>query len=289
MAKKTTVAKKTGRNVATTRPGSGRSVARSEGSIAEMMALDAGKGVSTAMEDNVVPLVYILQALSPQCIKGSPKQVKGAKAGDIWFRGTNIVIDGDEGMLVQPAHFDKCWIEWMPDRGGFVGRHLSRPKEAVQVSDPKKPERKVWEMPNGNVVSESREHVVLVHSDKLPRPTPFVIPMAGSQHSSSRNWMMLMNSKEVEIDGEPTGKTAPSYGYMYRMCTAHRTNGKDNWFGWEITDGGDDNEVMPVEDIADYKTARKIFEDFNKGVLRADVGESSDDMPDSDDNEEDNT
>lgn len=241
------------------------------GNIDDMMNEDAGRGTSQDMSDNIVPLIYILQALSKQAVKGSPEYIKGAESGTIWPRGTKDLVDGEEGILVQPVHFAKCWIEWLPDRGGFVARHPTRPSEAVQVEDPKKPDKKIWQMPSGNTVNESREHVVLVH-ELYEKPTPFVIPMSGSQHSASRGWMGLMNKKFT-----PKGDIAPSYGYLYRMRTAHRTNGKDNWHGWDITDAGEDGAEMRVdalgpEGVEAYMAARKINKQFSSGALRADDG-----------------
>ena len=88
----------------------------------KMMAAHAGKGVSTAVEDNIVPLIYILQSNSPQVQKKGEQYVEGAEAGHIWFRGTKITVDGDRGINVVPCTMNKCWVEWMPDRGGFVAR-----------------------------------------------------------------------------------------------------------------------------------------------------------------------
>lgn len=239
------------------------------GSLDEMMNQDAGRGTSQDMSDNIVPLIYILQALSPQVVKGAPQYLgKEAVPGAIWPRGTKDIIDGEEGILVQPVHFSKCWIEWLPDRGGFVARHLTRPAEAVQQEDPKKPEKKIWVMPSGNTVNESREHVVLVHG-VYDKPVPFVIPMSGSQHSSSRGWMRLMNKKFA-----PNGEIAPAYAYLYIMRTTHRTNGKDNWFGWDIVDAGEDGAEKRVDALGDdgvaaFIEARKISKQFSSGELRA--------------------
>lgn len=236
--------------------------------MAKMMAGDAGKGVSTAMDDNVVPLIYILQAQSPQVIKKKEEYVEGAEAGNIWFRGTKQVV-GDEGILVQPCFFSKVWIEWMPDRGGFVARHDKRPDDAVQKTDPKNPKKKWWERPNGNTVVETREHVVLVH-DVFDRPTPFVIPMSGSNHAASRGWMGSMNRKVVP----GTDNTAPSFGYLYRMKTSFKTNDQGDWYAWDIED--ENGEPTLVQDMEAYKTARKICDDFSNGALRSAQPEQSD-------------
>lgn len=240
-----------------------------------MMAADAGKGVSTAIEDNVVPLIYILQALSPQVQKKKPESyIEGSEAGQIWFRGTKDVIGGDDGIPVVPCYFSKCWIEWLPERGGFVARHDDRPEEAVLKTDAENPKRKFWTMPNGNLLVETREHVVLV-LDVFDRPLPFVIPMSGSGHSASRSWMSLMGRQTVP----GTDLRAPSYGYIYRMKTQFRSNDQGDWFTWSIDNEG--GEPTEVTDPAIYRMARQIEADFSKGTLRAQ--EMTDDQVDNGD------
>jgi len=68
-----------------------------------LLKQDSGKGVSTAAEDNIIPLIYILQAQSaavPQaeagCIKPGIDGNATAVAGNIWPRGTKTLIDGEE-------------------------------------------------------------------------------------------------------------------------------------------------------------------------------------------------
>jgi len=231
--------------------------------LAKMMAADAGRGVSTAMEDNVVPLIYILQALSPQVQKKKPDTyIDGAEAGMIWFRGSKDLVSGDDGIPVVPCYFSKCWIEWLPERGGFVARHMEKPEEAVLKTDAENPKRKFWAMPNGNILVETREHVVLV-LDVFERPLPFVIPMSGSGHVASRNWMSSMGRKTVP----GTDLRAPSFGYIYRMKTQFRSNDQGDWFTWLVEDEND--EPTAVTDPAIYRMARQIEADFSKGTLRA--------------------
>lgn len=261
--------------------GSGKAVVRGKSSevadaaaqeeLMKMMAGDSGKGVSTAMEDNVVPLVYILQALSPQVQKKKEEYIDGAEAGMIWFRGTKDVVAGEEGIPVVPCHFSKSWIEWMPNRGGFVARHEERPADAVHTADPENPKRKFWKRGNGNIVVETREHVVIV-LDVFDRPMPFVIPMSGSGHGSSRAWMTLQNRKVIP----GTDLKAPSFAYIYRMKLQFRTNADGDWFMWDIIDEND--EPTMLTDPATYRMARQIEADFSKGVLKA--GNMTDDQVD---------
>jgi hypothetical protein len=268
---KTTAALPKGKEVATRKGTTEVDTAAME-EMNRMMAADAGKGVSTAIEDNIVPLVYILQSNSPQVQKKGENYVEGAEAGMIWFRGTKDVVSGDDGIPVVPCHFEKVWIEWLPDRGGFVGRHADKPANAVQKTDPANPKKKYWGLPNGNHVVETREHVVIV-LDVFDRPMPFVIPMSGSGHGASRAWMTLQNRKVVP----GTDLKAPAYGYIYRMKLQFRTNDQGDWFMWDVTDEND--EPTQLTDPAVYRLARQIEMDFASGKLKADkmTGDQVDD------------
>lgn len=253
--------------------------------IMAAMAGDAGAGVSTASEDNIVPLLYVLQAQSPQAIKGNKAEyVAGAEGGDLWLRGTKTIFKGGDGdgVLAQPCHFSKVWIEWQPNRGGFVARHKERPKVAEQKAlDPNKPDRMTWVMPNGNTVAETREHVVRLFDDELNFICAVVAPFTGSNHGASRAWMGLMNDKTVP---GPDGKkvTAPSYGFLYRMRTVFRTNDDGDWYMYSIGDAGEEGQRMMVPSMDEYEAGQKIFKDFNAGALRADnpVDESTESSED---------
>lgn len=250
-----------------TRGASKQEVANSEdlAALDEMMAADAGKGVSTAMEDNTVPLIYILQALSPQVNKKKEEYVPGAEAGMIWFRGTKRVVKGDEGILAVPCHMEKSWVEWKPNRGGFVEKHKVRPADAVEVTDPQNG-KKFWQRKNGNTVVETREHAVIILDDN--GPSAYVIPMSGSNHKASKDWMTLQNQKRVPNRED---LKAPAYGYLYRMCLSFQSNDKGDWYMWSITD---ENDVPTrVTDPEVYKMARQIQADFESGAKKAQVAD----------------
>lgn len=252
--------------------------------LLKMMQEDAGKGLSTDASDNIVPLVYVLQSNSPALDRANAQMYLGkqAKAGDIWLRGTKTFFpadsedDNEEGMLVVPCHFSKCWIEWRPDRGGFVARHAKRPAAAVLKSEKREGSdrmRDVWRMPGGNSVQETREYVVLVLNHPSGRPMPFVIPMTSTQHTAARMWMSLMNEKTLPGDAS---KSAPLFSHVYRMKTVAQSNDDGNWYGWQITDAGEeDGASVPelLQDLAIYREAKRINEQFNAGTMRADVGD----------------
>jgi len=203
--------------------------------LADKINEDAGKGVSNLADDNLVPLVYILQAQSPQCSKRSPDYVEGAETGAIWLRNSGLpAVPGDEGILFQPCYFQKDWVEWIPRSagGGFAGRHDERPAEAKeQALDPQNPKKLSWVLPNGNTLSETRYHIGYVITPD-GATFPYVIPMASSGHTVSRGWMFLMNSKQIG------SHRAPSWAALYRLKTKERSNAAGTWSTWDITDAG---------------------------------------------------
>lgn len=232
---------------------------------------DFDAGTSKASEDNLVPIIYVLQKLSPQTDERNPKYVDGARPGDIWLRNApNPIIKGDEGMIFQPCYFSIDWIEWVPRErgGGFVARHGSLPNprqcpvnDAKQEMDVQNPSRIKYTRPNGNEIIQTRNHIGYVLNSG--EPLPFVIPMTSTGHSISRSWMTLINSKQY-VGGRPVspGRSAPSYAYLYRLRTRQRSNAMGTWYTWDITD---EREVLP--DWEQYKRGKMLNESFKTQQL----------------------
>lgn len=234
--------------------------------LAGRMSQDAGKGASRAQEDNLVPLVYILQAQSPQVNKRGAEHIEGAEPGSIWLRNhPHPIVDGEEGILFQPCYFTKDWVEWVPRSkgGGYAGRHPNRPAEAEEKPDPENPNKNRWMLPNGNEVRETRYHIGLVH---LPSgKVPYVIPMSSSGHTVSRQWMFMMNSKQ--IPGQ--NGSAPTWACLYRLRTKERTNAAGTWFTWDVSDAG------WVQTEEDYDAGRDLNAAFETGAKVVDEPEVS--------------
>lgn len=193
--------------------------------VADLMEQHAGKGGSQKAEDNLIPLIYILQDMSPQVKKRDPAYIEGAEPGDFWFRGTSKVIKGSEGMVVQSCAFNKDVIEWIPrdQGGGIVARHAVDNATDVEgarlVTDPKNPKRKKAITPDENELRETRYHYVLIDG------SAYCFPFSGSGHSDSRNWMQQMNAVKT-----PRGRPAPHFGQKWRLRTRTRENAIGSWF-----------------------------------------------------------
>jgi hypothetical protein len=195
-------------------------------------------GLSKSAADNLVPLIYVLQKLSPQVDTRNPQHLANAEPGDIWLRNAPTpIIKGEEGMLFQPCHFEIAWIEWVPRErgGGFVARHTSLDDkcpvaDAVLQRDHQNPNRVKYVRPNNNEIIQTRNHVGYVLNNGAA--LPFVIPLQSTGHTISRTWMFDMNSRLM-----PNGRSYPTWAHVYRLRTKSRTNAMGTWFSldpaWE--------------------------------------------------------
>jgi len=231
----------------------------------EMMAMlmeDSGKGVSSSAEDNIVPIIYLLQANSPATKKSNPAYIEGAVAGDIWKRNSihQPLVKGDEGMYFQPCYFSKVWIEWRPNRGGLAGVHQDRPVDAkeVEVMQEGRPRRK-WMRDNGNEVVETRQHIGFAGSE------PYVISLSSTGHTVSRAFMQMMGQQYYP----GASKAAPSWSKIYKVTTVERNKDGNSWYVYKFEDIGEEGWV----DIEKYKRGKALFESFSKGEKVAHVEE----------------
>lgn len=208
------------------------------------------RGVSTAQEDNLIPLIYVLQAQSPQVLKKNQAYIQGAEAGDIWLRNASEpIIKGETGMEFQPCFFSKDWVEWIPrdDGGGYVGRHATLPEDAKRIEDKKNPKKVRFTSPRGTEYVETRYHVGnVIRGNKL---IPFVIPLSSTGHNFSKQWMFMMNGH----DG------ADSFARKYRLFTKGLSNQQGDWFGWDVEDLG-------WVDERTYKAGEALFTAFAQGA-----------------------
>jgi hypothetical protein len=241
----------------------------------EELGKHEGQGVSDRPEDNLIPLIYLLQDGSPQVKKREPKYIEGAEAGDIILTNLKRLYKGSTGIVFQPVAFTVDWGEWIKrDKGGgFVARHTSRPPNALEVPDPKAQGRRMlWEMPNGNDLIETRNHYGYILDPELG-PMQALLPLTSTGHQVSRAWMTEMRTKRL-----PDGRRAPSYARAYRLTSVVRKNvGNPDSFTYQVQDEG----WLPMEQI---RLGIDLARDISDGVRVAaepEAGSTASEMDDS--------
>lgn len=242
-------------------------------SLKDRIKKDSGKGLSTDMSDNIVPLVYVLQAQSPQAQKKNPKYVPGAEEGALWLRNSSDpIVDGEEGFLFQPCFFWKGFVEWRPNREGFVARHASKPvgTERREVKDEKGNKVTREFTKDGNVIVESKEWAGWV----LGRGAPmgYVLPCGGSNLSFSNELMTYLNQ---QLDDD--GNKLPSWYNIVRVKTKYRTNDKGSWHMFDFS------PEREIETEEEYVRGQRLHEAFSSGAKQAATDDAHADGDDGDD------
>lgn len=225
-----------------------------------------GAGVSHDADDSIVPLLRVLQALSPQVSSRKPEYVPGAEEGKIWLRGTNLLWD--EMWIVQ-CGFEHVWNEWVPrdEGGGFRGRHEEKPADAVLVlKDQNDPEKgKTWMSPDHSTeYVETRNHFVLILPDEahpeLVAPEPAVLTLSSTGHTFSKNL-----TTTIRRNKDSGGNIYPAFSKRYLIKTAHQTKKNYSWSQYVLS--GQSEWV----DEQTFNQAREFYQMIQSGQRRADV------------------
>jgi len=251
-----------------------------------------GAGVSTDQSDLLIPMVRILQALSPEVEKKGAAYIPGAEPGMALMKNApNPVINMENGILFQPVYANKAVVEWVPRNsgggggGGFAGSYPEMPKNAKKADDPNNPKKKIIVNPEtGNLLVETRYHggFIIDESGKNP-PMPAVIPFSSTGHTVAKGWNFLMSQKMAG------GQRADAWAVYYRIKTKLKTRGSQNWYIFDITDAGEIDPATKqpstywVPTVEDYNRGKALYDSLASGKVKFEQGVADDHGAEDDD------
>jgi hypothetical protein len=196
-------------------------------------ARDAGLGVSTKSEDQIIPLLNVLQTGSPICNKRGEAHVEGAEAGKFWLRGAlSPIRDGLTGIEAIPCGMVRKWVEFLQARGGYVGEHEKPPADVEpRISTDENGNEKTVQVRrgNGNLIVDTRQVYLLIEG------APWMLPCYGTRHTFARLWQTYFN----QLRHPKTGGILPSFTHRYLLTTVPDSNTLGSWFGLKFTDLGE--------------------------------------------------
>ncbi|MCK9231063.1 MAG: hypothetical protein M0P18_10335 [Syntrophales bacterium] len=182
-------------------------------------AFEMGGFENADIDSYAVPFLRILQGLSPQVNEDdSDVYIEGAKPG-MFYNTVSSKVYGKE-IEVIPVTFYREFIEWAPNRGGFVRAHGPNPAILEQCV---RNDRNQDVLPNGNVVQDTRCHIVLLANEIEAGPMLFPLVSTGIRHS--KKWMSLMRMMRT-----PGGKSCPMFSCRWKLWTVLNKNDDGSWY-----------------------------------------------------------
>lgn len=175
----------------------------------------AGKGFENINQDDLkIPFLRILQKLSPQVDEKDPNYIKGAQPG-MFFNTVTQKLYGKEVNLI-PIKYEKVWLEWKPNRGGFVARHEPY---SIVVDQSNFAE---WKY-NGNIIQETLNFFVFIAGKLDEGPLVFSLSSTGIKHG--KNW-----NTQIVHTRLPSGKQAPYFSSIWNISSIACTNAQGTWY-----------------------------------------------------------
>ena len=240
----------------------------------DAMERDAGQGLSFKQEDQLLPLIYVLQSNSPITDKRSEGYIEGAEPGHFWLRNSvNPIRDGLLGIEVIPCEMVRTWIEWLPNRQGFVARHDEPPvdmEEKIQRDESGKEKAILVRSGNGNIIQDTREFFLICDGQ------PYDFPCTGTKHTFARQWQTFFH----QFRHPKTNVEVPAFARKYRLTTVPMSNAYGKWFGLKFQDLG------YVDYETEYKPAKAFRDAISRGEKKAEApmagvagGSKDDDIP----------
>lgn len=224
--------------------------------LEKLTAADAGLGVSFDAEDQQTWLLYVLQGGSPQVQLRGEGYVEGAEPSDLFLYGASRIWKGTTGISsVQRCGQAHAWMEWLPNRQGYVARHPQRPPdtETRVVKDEGSERSLLVRRSNGNVVQATRELYLL-----LEGAVPVMMPCSGSFHKFAREW----NTHLGQCINPKTGAVLPSFVHRFRLYTVPASDKRGHhWFIPAV-------EPLGFVTDAEYQAARAIAKIVERGRQR---------------------
>ena len=164
-----------------------------------------------------IPFVKLLQKLSPQLNKQKPEYIQGAEEGHFFNTITKEAYGSGFKCIV--LKFEHVYIEWRPERGGFVGYHS--PENAERITTDKTFGN--WRTANGNQLQENYVYLIVVESHE--REGIAVFSLASSMIKTAREWNRLMTTHVME-----TGQRAMPYYLVWNVASEYKSNEKGDWY-----------------------------------------------------------
>lgn len=167
-----------------------------------------------------IPFIRVLQSLSPQLKKSKPEYIPEAEEGQICNSVSGRIYEAPLRVVI--GKFERLFIEWKPNRGGFVQAHS--PETCENNPEYVLNEKYQLVAANGNILVDTYMYYVLLAD--FPGEGICVISMSSTQLKEAKKLnRMLMTTF---LPG--TAKKALPHFMTWTMDTVEMSNDGGDWY-----------------------------------------------------------
>jgi hypothetical protein len=215
----------------------------------------AGAGLQDLDDSTKMPLLNIIQQMSPQLIEGDDKYIEGSKAGDVFFSPTGELVK--KPIKFVPIALRTVYVEWKPktEGGGIVAMHPLSIKGRKDLGYEQGVKTKYDEWLGGNELKKTT--YVLGFAEINGERTDVMLALAVTGQKVSRK--LQEEIRKFRYDGEHANTPPPVFAREFELTTVRETNSNDqSYFNWKF----ENPRVLDFEeDEALLETCGKKFDE----------------------------
>ena len=211
-------------------------------------------------ESYATPFLRILQQNSPQVLEDSENYIQGSKPGLFFNNVTNKIYGKSIGVI--PVRFERMFVEWKPNREGFVALHDV--EEGLKISDPGKVFGSRIHTETENVLQDTHTFYVLIAGSE--EEGPLVLPLTSTGIRHSRKWLSMARMLRL-----PNRSPAPLYSSIYNITTVLNENDQGRWY--QVGDKSKTTierlDWITEEQFGYVKQVIKMFDKIKEGMSQS--------------------
>lgn len=221
-------------------------------------ANDATLGGKVELRDIAVPMLYVLQPMSPQVLDGNEARIPGALPSMLYLSVLEEIYAGigneAKGLDFVPCFYERKLVEWKLKEkgGGFIAAY---PSDHSIQNTAKPDDKNRLMLPNGHQLVETAYRYLLVKADKSW--VQCIMPMKSTALKYSRRLGSMIQA--AVIPGSEN--QAPSFLYIYKVKTVSERNDMGTWYSPVFERSGMVDELL-------YRKAKDFAIIAAKGILQ---------------------
>lgn len=169
-----------------------------------------------------IPFLKLAQDLTPQTKKTKPEYIEGLEVGELFNSVTGEIYGTHLEVII--VKFERVYIEWLPNRGGFVGYHS--PEVAEEMADDMTFGK--WKTREGNDLVEYYAYYILINGHEIEGPLVMSLTSTAIKTAKSLNRAMTTHIMA-------NGKRAMPFYLIYNVDSVLQTKGANDFFGYKFS------------------------------------------------------